>query len=98
MNFGHGADGLGAWPSAKSCPVAEYWIVLSVSAPIVFDALAMTPFASCADVVQTRAAASESPARTFLFIVHPPFDGGLYNARRSADRRKAKGASSCVFV
>src|SRR5205809_1717656 len=90
MNFGHGDEGFGACPSAKSYPVAEYSTVLSVSTPSAFDAFAMTPFASCADVVQPSAAASETAARTFLFIIHPPFDGGLYNAghRPTCGKRK----------
>ena len=49
MNFGHGELGFGAWPSAKSKPVAEYCTVFSVSTPIAFDALAMTVRASCAE-------------------------------------------------
>jgi len=46
MNFGHGASGAYACPSTKSAPVAENSIVFSASAPIAFDAAAMTAFAS----------------------------------------------------
>src|SRR5712691_8943756 len=48
MNFGHGDVGLYAWPTAKSNPVAEYWMVFRLSAPIAFDAALITVPASCA--------------------------------------------------
>src|SRR5262245_44011773 len=70
MNFGHGELGFGAWPRAKSRPVAEYWTVFSVSTPIALDALPMTVLASCAEAVQTSSAASASPVRHFLNISH----------------------------
>src|SRR5881397_1382325 len=71
MNFGHAAPGLGAWPRAKSKPVAEYCTVLSVSTPMAFDALLMTALASCADAVQTSTAASPNTARDFFNICVP---------------------------
>src|ERR1700720_1099018 len=66
MNFGHGELGFGAWPSAKSAPVAEYCTVFRVSAPIAFAALLMTVLASCAEAVHTSIVASARPARHFL--------------------------------
>ena len=77
MNFGHGELGFGACPRAKSKPLAEYSTVFSVSTPRVFDAPAITDFASCADADQTQSAASDTTARTVFLMVHPPFDGGL---------------------
>src|SRR5206468_2589205 len=73
MNFGHGELGLGAWPSAKSKPVAEYCTVLSVSTPSAFDAPLMTAVASCAEgaaAASTSPTISPSPARLFLTIDH----------------------------
>src|SRR5580765_7575912 len=73
MNFGHGELGFGAWPSAKSKPVAEYCTVLSVSTPSAFDAPTMTAAASCAEGVAVASASptiSPSPARLFLTIDH----------------------------
>src|ERR1700687_103495 len=66
MNFGHGELGFGAWPSAKSAPVAEYCTVFRVSTPIAFAALLMTVLAPCAETVQTSIVASARPARHFL--------------------------------
>ena len=77
MNFGQGELGFGTCPSAKSKPVAEYSTVFSVSTPRAFDAPAMTDFASCADVDQTKSAAIDTAARTVFLMVHQPFDGGL---------------------
>src|SRR4030088_3303602 len=70
MNFGHGEAGFGAWPRAKSRPVAEYCTVLSVSTPMALAALPMTAPASCADVVQTSIAASASADKHFLNMAH----------------------------
>src|SRR5438105_14081696 len=82
MNFGHGELGLGAWPSAKSKPVAEYCTVLSASTPSAFDALPMTVVASCAEGIATArviVTISQSPARLYLTIEHrlsgPPLLG-----------------------
>ena len=70
MNFGQGEAGLGAWPRAKSSPVAEYCTVFSVSTPMALDALPMTAPASCADVVHPSTAANANPARHFFNMVH----------------------------
>src|SRR5437016_1743575 len=66
MNFGHGELGFGAWPSAKSAPVAEYCTVFRVSAPIAFAELVMTVLASCAEAVHTSIVASTRPVAHFL--------------------------------
>ena len=76
MNFGHGELGLGACPSAKSNPVAEYCTVLSVSTPSAFDAFAMIVAASWAEALKVARAAIESAARISFFIQHQPFDRG----------------------
>src|SRR5436190_6597685 len=73
MNLGHGELGFGAWPSAKSRPVAEYCTVLRVSTPIAFDAAAIAGLASWADVVHTAVIASADAARHFFNIIAPPF-------------------------
>src|SRR2546425_12302492 len=70
MNFGHGELGFGAWPRAKSMPVAEYCTVFSASTPMALDAFPTTVLASCAEAVQTSNAASASPVRHFLNISH----------------------------
>src|SRR5712691_6457302 len=70
MNFGHGELGFGAWPRAKSMPVAEYCTVFSASTPMALDAFPTTVLASCAEAVQTSNAASASPVRHFLSISH----------------------------
>src|ERR1041385_366331 len=73
MNFGHGALGFGAWPSAKSKPVAEYCTVFSASTPSALAALPTTAAASCADgVVDATAisAISVSTATRFFSIKH----------------------------
>ena len=108
MNFGHGELGFGAWPSAKSKPVAEYCTVFSVSTPIAFDASAMTVLASCAEAVQVSAAAAASTIKQFLNICHhlslhepddsllPRHDRQLDEAGRrpGADRRAASPSRS----
>jgi hypothetical protein len=66
MNFGHGELGFGAWPIAKSIPVAEYCTVFSLSTPIAFEASPIAVFASCAEVVETITETNATPARTFL--------------------------------
>src|ERR1044071_5050768 len=66
MNFGQGELGFGACPSAKSKPVAENCTVFMASTPMAFDAPAITDLASCADAVQTIAAASAHPAQILL--------------------------------
>src|SRR5215510_102879 len=73
MNFGQGELGFGAWPRAKSIPVAEYCTVFNASTPIAFDALAMTVCASCAEPTHTIAATSVAPIRLFLSMMPPPF-------------------------
>src|SRR6266496_5152040 len=93
MNFGHGELGLGAWPSAKSKPVAEYCTVLSVSTPSVFDALPMTVAASCAEgIAAARAttAINPSPARLFFTIDHH-LSGRLPRRSSPASRRAKAG-------
>src|SRR5260221_10614372 len=90
MNFGHGELGFGAWPSAKSYPVAEYCTVFSASTPIAFDAVATTVAASSAAWTMTAAAvtaASTSPDCPVLTIVHLPFLWcALYVPLREVDR------------
>src|SRR5258708_37764917 len=66
MNLGQGELGFGAWPSAKSAPVAEYCTVFRVSTPMAFVALLMTVLASCAEAVHTSIVASARPVRDLL--------------------------------
>jgi hypothetical protein len=73
MNFGHGELGFGAWPSAKSRPVAEYCTVFKLSTPIALDAAAMTAFASWADALKTTSAARTDPLSHFFNMVAPRF-------------------------
>src|SRR5262245_7235344 len=70
MNLGQGELGFGAWPSAKSRPVAEYCTVFKVSTPIALDALAMTVLASWADALQTTSAARTDPLSHFFSMWH----------------------------
>src|SRR4029077_567707 len=74
MNFGHGEAGFGAWPRAKSMPVAEYCTVFSVSTPMALDALPMTALASWAEAVQASTTANPNAVRYFLNTCSPPFD------------------------
>src|ERR1700704_2822124 len=71
MNFGHGELGFGAWPIAKSIPVAENCTVFSLSTPIAFEASPIAVFASCAEVVETIAEANARPARHFFNMLPP---------------------------
>src|SRR5712671_1425625 len=66
MNFGHGELPLYACPTAKSAPLPENSTVFNVSAPMAFDASAMTVFASCADASDAKKQRI-TPARVSLF-------------------------------
>src|SRR6185436_8222323 len=70
MNFGHGDAAFGAWPSAKSWPVAEYSTVFSASTPIAFEALAMAEPASCAEGLANKSAARPSAVRGRVRMMH----------------------------
>src|SRR5262245_47064637 len=70
MNFGQGDVPLYACPSVKSAPLPEYSTVLSVSAPIAFDAAAMVVRASWATTDDASAATSIA-ARIILFLIVP---------------------------
>src|SRR5215831_5730468 len=97
MNFGHGELGFGAWPSAKSIPVAENWTVFRVSTPMALEALAMTALASWADGIPTTRAASASPAKAFLSMVPPPFKERQCSAAAARGQAQASGRCSVQF-
>src|SRR4029079_19823009 len=100
MNFGHGELGFGAWPRAKSKPVAQYCTVLSVSTPSAFDAPLMTAVASCAEGAAVASASptiSPSPARLFLTIDHRLSRlrfGGTRTLRRASFRPPPPNAAT----
>src|SRR5262245_21294222 len=73
LNFGQGEAGVGAWPSAKSYPVAEYCTVLSASTPIALDAAPTTEAASCADGTDASRRARTSATQQCFTILVPTF-------------------------
>src|SRR5215216_3209301 len=71
MNRGQGRLGFMFCPSAKSAPAPENWTVFSVSAPIAFEAAAMTLAAFCAAMPDDVTAASVTAIRVRLSMTPP---------------------------
>src|SRR5579875_1438765 len=55
LKRGHGEVGLNACPSEKSAPEPEYWMVFRPSAPMAFETLLRTAFASGCPLVAAQA-------------------------------------------
>ena len=96
MNFGHGALGFGAWPSAKSRPLPEYSIVFRVSAPMAFDALSITALAFWAAAGTARSVATIRAVMAFLNILASSFSEVRRTCRpASPDLRASTIESRC---
>src|SRR5262245_43714235 len=88
LNFGQGEAGVGAWPSAKSYPVAEYCTVLSASTPIALDAALTTEAASCADGTDASRRARTSATQQCFTILVPTFAVEIQRVSRTRKPRR----------
>src|SRR6185369_11083812 len=77
MNFGQGCVGFTFWPMAKSKPDPEYSTLLSD--PIVFVALSITVFASCANALHANNVARPNVETSLLTMLILPCVGAVYD-------------------